>query len=274
MIPNNFINHWRQNAPWTYQSQIEQDLVLSRALVELYQQPIIQDSLAFRGGTALNKLFCNSSARYSEDIDLVQIKDAPVGEVMTTIRNVLDPWLGKARWKQSERSIKFIYRFSSEEEPSIPLRLKIEINTVEAFSVFGFEKRFYEVNNPWFTGSTEIRTYKLDELMATKFRALYQRSKGRDLYDLWLAMSELNAVPDNIISAFNHYNNYHKTRVSRAEYERNLILKMQDVDFLSDAKRVLIENSSWEPQIAFESVYNNLVAKLDGEPWKGNEALE
>ena len=68
MIPINFINQWRQNAPWTYQSQIEQDLVLSRALIALYQKPIIQEFLAFRGGTALNKLFCNSAQQ-----DIVKI---------------------------------------------------------------------------------------------------------------------------------------------------------------------------------------------------------
>lgn len=62
MIPINFITKWAQHAPWTYQSQIEQDLVLSRALILLFQQPIIQEGLAFRGGTALNKLYCNSFA--------------------------------------------------------------------------------------------------------------------------------------------------------------------------------------------------------------------
>jgi predicted nucleotidyltransferase component of viral defense system len=104
--------------------------VLSRALVLLYQHPVIQESLAFRGGTALNKLYCDSSARYSEDIDLVQIKDAPIGDVMTAIREALDPWLGQSKWKQSSRSVKFFYRFESEDMPSVPLRLKIEINQI------------------------------------------------------------------------------------------------------------------------------------------------
>ena len=48
--------------------QIEQDLMISRALVDLY------DALVFRGGTVLNKLFVNPSAKYSEDIDFVQRK--------------------------------------------------------------------------------------------------------------------------------------------------------------------------------------------------------
>ena len=82
MIPINLITRWEKVAPWIYQSQIEQDLVLSRALLLMYQQPAIQESLAFRGGTALNKLYCNSSARYSEDIDLVHIKGAPIGDCL------------------------------------------------------------------------------------------------------------------------------------------------------------------------------------------------
>lgn len=269
MIPINFITSWRKHAPWVYQSQIEQDLVLSRALVMLYQNPVIRESLAFRGGTALNKLFCHSAKRYSEDIDLVQIKDAPIGDVMSAIRETIDSWLGNPKWKQSARSVKFIYRFQSEDQPSIPLRLKIEINTVEPFSVFGFNEKIYSVNNEWFSNETKIMTYELNELMATKFRALYQRSKGRDLYDLWLSLSELSADPDDIVRAFNHYNAFHGVNISRAEYQKNIFLKMKDVDFLSDAKKVLAESSNFDAQMAFELISEKLIARLNGDPWKG-----
>lgn len=91
MISSKQIIHWRQYAPWVFQLQVEQDLVLSRALVLLFQQPIIQETLAFRGGTAINKLYCNSLVRYSEDLDLVQIKDQPIGEIMSMIRQAIDP---------------------------------------------------------------------------------------------------------------------------------------------------------------------------------------
>src|SRR3990167_4017719 len=269
MIPINFINQWRQYAPWAYQSQVEQDLVLSRALISLYQQPIIQDSLAFRGGAALNKLFCDSCARYSEYIDLVQIKNAPIGEILSAIRQALDSWLGNAKWKQSARSVKLIYRFQSEDEPSVPLRLKIEINTVESFSVFGFENKAYEVNTRWFSGKADLCTYTLNELMATKFRALYQRLKGRDLYDLWLALTRLNVDVNRIVEAFHYYNESHKIKVSRAEYERNLILKIQDNDFLSDANKVLPANVRWDPQVASELILEKLISKLSGDSWKG-----
>ena len=79
--------------------------------------PLLSSSLAFRGGTALYKLYLNPPARYSEDIDLVQIKAEPAGPVMTALRHVFDPWLGPPRWKQTEGRVTFVYRFHSEDVP-------------------------------------------------------------------------------------------------------------------------------------------------------------
>lgn len=72
MIPRDFITEWREHAPWVLDRQVEQDLVICRALVELFSRKTIADALAFRGGTALYKLHFRPAARYSEDIDLVQ----------------------------------------------------------------------------------------------------------------------------------------------------------------------------------------------------------
>ena len=74
MIPRDYITEWRVEAPWVQDSQVEQDLVISRALVEIFSHPLLSESLAFRGGTALYKLHIRPAARYSEDIDLVQIE--------------------------------------------------------------------------------------------------------------------------------------------------------------------------------------------------------
>jgi len=72
MIPAAIITQWRSLAPWSFDYQVEQDCVLTRALIELYQNDQLAESLLFRGGTALNKFYLNPAARYSEDIDLVQ----------------------------------------------------------------------------------------------------------------------------------------------------------------------------------------------------------
>ena len=74
MIPQVYIIEWQQSFPWSSYDFVEQDLVISRALVEIYSDPFLKSKLAFRGGTALHKLHLAPQVRYSEDIDLVQIK--------------------------------------------------------------------------------------------------------------------------------------------------------------------------------------------------------
>ena len=78
MIPRDYITEWRARAPWIDEFQIEQDLVISRALVVIFSEPSLAEALAFRGGTALYKLYLTPPARYSEDIDLVQVAPGPV----------------------------------------------------------------------------------------------------------------------------------------------------------------------------------------------------
>src|SRR3990167_6374087 len=268
MIPINAITQWRKKANWLYQSQVEQDLVLSRALVSLYQNEVIQKTLAFRGGTALNKLFVEEPARYSENLDFVLIHDAPIGHILTAIRDSLDPWLGQARWKQSKRSARLIYRFQSEDKPPVLLRLKIEINTVEAFSLLGYQQKAYTVDNPWFNGVATINTYCLEELMGTKLRALYQRAKGRDLYDLWLGISNFNMDCEKVLKAFQHYNQFNKINISRAELEENLLLKMKMQEFIKDATLVLANRVNWQPEVGAELVMKKLVERLPGESLK------
>ena len=57
MIPQRYIEEWRGMAPWDLDPQIEQDLVIARTVVELFSDDLLKKSLAFRGGTALHKLY-------------------------------------------------------------------------------------------------------------------------------------------------------------------------------------------------------------------------
>lgn len=201
MIPKAYITHWRQIAPWIQDAQVEQDLIISRALVEMFNHPKIARALAFRGGTALYKLHMEP-ARYSEDIDLVQVDSEPIGETLDAIHEVLDSWLGEPTWKKADSRFTLKYKVRSEGPPAVPIRLKIEINTREHFAVHDFEEMPFEVDSPWFAGVTTIQTYCLNELLGTKLRALYQRRKGRDLFDLWWALEHDDAGPDEIVDCF------------------------------------------------------------------------
>ena len=270
MIPKDFITEWRTAAPWIADRQVEQDLVISRALVELYSRPAVADALAFRGGTALYKLHLRPAARYSEDIDLVQVSPGPIGPMLDAAREALDGWLGRPQWKQTEGRVTLGYRFASEDAPPVRLKLKIEINSREHFSVFGLKSHRFQVSSRWFSGASDIRTYELDELLGTKLRALYQRKKGRDLFDLAHALEVGAVTPRRVVDTFDRYMNEEGLRVTRAMFEHNLALKRADAGFASDLEPLLVSGARWSFAAAFDRVQRELVALLPGDPWAGD----
>jgi predicted nucleotidyltransferase component of viral defense system len=270
VIPRDYITEWRAHAPWVQDFQVEQDLVICRALVSIFTHPLLARSLAFRGGTALYKLHLKPAARYSEDIDLVQISAEPAGPIMGALREVLDPWLGGPQWKQTEGRVTFVYRFNSEDTPPLRLRLKVEINSREHFSVYGLTRAPFAVSSSrWFAGEAEVITYGLDELLGTKMRALYQRKKCRDLFDLALALERGAVEPARVVAAFSHYMEQGGHRVSRAQFERNIEGKLCDPQFSGDIGPLLAAGYEWNSAAAASRVRTHLIERLPGEPWRG-----
>ncbi len=89
MIPQAHIQAWRASAPWPNASQVEQDLIICRALCDLFSSSALAGKVAFRGGTAIHKLLFKQALRYSEDIDLVQTEAEPIGPTVDAIREAL-----------------------------------------------------------------------------------------------------------------------------------------------------------------------------------------
>ncbi len=208
--------------------------MLSRVVVEIFQEARIAGALAFRGGTALHKLFLLPPSRYSEDIDLVQLEPGPIGEFIDAIRGRLDSWLGEPRRKLGHGRATMLYRFETSVAPVQPMRLKIEINTHEHFSVLGIDRRAFDVTSRWFAGGAEVSVFGLDELLGTKLRALYQRKKGRDLCNLWRAQSGGGVRPERVLDCFHRYMDKDGKKVSRAEFEANFEPKLRDPAFRDD----------------------------------------
>jgi predicted nucleotidyltransferase component of viral defense system len=273
VIPRDYILEWREQAPWPQDFQVEQDLIISRALVEIFSHPLLHDALAFRGGTALYKLHLKPAARYSEDIDLVQTRAEAAGPMMNALRDVLDPWLGKPQWKQTDGRITFVYKINSEDAPPVPLRLKIETNTREHFSVFGLKEIPFAVDSRWFEGSCSVHTYALDELLGTKLRALYQRKQGRDLFDLAIALQHAAVDPPRVVAAFSEYMRREDKRVTRAQFEQNFFLKLRDHEFNADIGPLLaLRDNPWDTAGEAAVISSRLIELLPGESWKGEAA--
>jgi predicted nucleotidyltransferase component of viral defense system len=127
------------------------------------------------------------------------------------------------------------------------------------------------VSSRWFEGSCSIHTYDLNELLGTKLRALYQRRQGRDLFDMATAIKHPDADPKRIIEAFEKYMEHGGHKVTRAEFEKNFSLKMQDSEFLADISDLLSEGYEWDPKAEASEVSSRLIELLPGEPWKGEQ---
>ncbi len=137
--------------------------------------------------------------------------------------------------------------------------------------MYGITNVEFPVRSRWFDGVCRIATYELDELLATKLRALYQRSKGRDLFDLAVALNHPAADPARIVKAFSEYMAGGR-RVTRALFEKNLDAKLRDPIFGADVRPLLASAYKWDITAAADVVSSRLIRLLPGERWKGRKA--
>ena len=276
MIPSAFIQEWSAKAPWPDARQIEQDLIICRALCDLFNAPALKGKIAFRGGTAINKLLFTQPLRYSEDIDLVQTQAEPIGTTVDAIRDALS-WLGKCSRAQAGHSMHLVFKFTPEADPQATLRLKVEINTREHEPLFGIKPYPFAVDSEWYQGRTEIASFEPEEIFATKLRALLQRRKNRDLFDLHHGLDQITLDLDKLIACFDHYLVLEGKPITRADAEKRMLEKLtrsliEDIAPLLPAGVRFNDDDAIQ---AFERVWNELIARIKGDAWKlTDKALE
>jgi predicted nucleotidyltransferase component of viral defense system len=272
LIPQAYLQEWSAKAPWPDLRQVEQDLVISRALCDLFTAPALMGKIAFRGGTAINKLLFRQPLRYSEDIDLVQTQPEPIGTTVDAIREAL-AWLGKCNRNHAGHSMHLIFRFKSEIAPDTALKLKVEINTREHDSLLGIKKYPFEVVNGWHQNQAQIASFEPEELFGTKLRALLQRRKGRDLFDLNVGLRQLDLDPKKLVACLDHYLALEGNSISRADAERRMLDKLtrsltEDIGPLLPTGVRFNDDDAIE---AFGRIWMRLIAHVQGEPWKLSE---
>ena len=280
MIPSQNIVAWANVVPWVEPRQVEQDLIISRSLVEMFSDPGLRDALRFRGGTALNKLHFPIPLRYSEDIDLVRTSRGPIGPIIDRLRATLEPWLGAAQFTQSPVAPKLRFRADPEDGSGVPIRLKVEINTREIEAFDAPVARRLEVANPWFTGNADVPTFSPEEMLATKLRALLQRNKGRDLYDLAEGLAILKSLDvDRVVEIFGAYMGSSGLSISRAQAQERMFAKLArpqlwlDVRPLLPADRAAAQTPTTQAE-SFKRVFTNLIDRLSGDPWARTAAMK
>jgi predicted nucleotidyltransferase component of viral defense system len=269
LIPVAYLHEWSAHAPWPDLGQVEQDLIICRALCDLFNSEALAGKIAFRGGTAIHKLLFAHPLRYSEDIDLVQTTAEPIGPTVDAIRAALS-WLGKCGRGQAAHSMHLTYKFSPEAEGTGQLKLKVELNTREHENLFGLRTYPFEVASSWYSEKTGIVSFEPEEVFGTKLRALLQRHKNRDLFDLNQALMQLALDPDKIIECFEHYLALERKTISRANAERRMLKKLNQ-SLVEDIAPLLPPGVSFteaDALAAFGKVWRELIRRIPGEPWK------
>lgn len=265
MILQSYITQWQAHAPWPYLDQVEHDLVLSRAICELYKAPVVASNLIFRGGTALHKLFFDRPGRFSEDLDFVQREAQPIGDTITAVRSCLDHWLGQPKWKQGESRFTLYYRFETETEPVTQRKLKVEINTREHFNILPLKSVNFSVSSDWYKGCVGVSCYELEELLATKLRALYQRSKGRDLFDVWYACQKFPSLNlDKVVDVFANYMDRNQISITAKQYLENLQKKKTSQVFNDDIHLLLSPDvvDSYTQSEAYDLLFDKVITRM------------
>lgn len=269
MIPASYIQEWSTKAPWPTSQQVEQDLIINRALCDLFNAPSLAGKIAFRGGTAIHKLLFKQPLRYSEDIDLVQTQAEQIGTTASAIREALS-WLGDCKREQAGHSMHFVFRIAPEAQPDTTLKVKVEINTREHDSVLGIQQYPFAVENGWYQATASIASFAPEELFGTKLRALLQRRKNRDLFDLHMGLQQLSMNPDTLLACFDHYLALEGKPISRANAEQRMLEKLTR-SLTEDIAPLLppgIHFHEGDALAAFESIWNSLITRIKGDPWK------
>ncbi len=205
MIPQAFITEWQSRVPWPEPYQIEQDLILSRLMIEIAQNEFLKNEFVLRGGTCLHKLHLNTPRRYSEDLDYVRRSSGAIGPYLDVLRELA------ARVGLTVSNVDSggpMVRMLLDAEATGGGRIRIKVETTIAETDFYKEAIEIEhrIDSRWWSGNAGIPTFTLDEMMSTKLRALYQRRKGRDVFDLWLLFRPEGHVNSaEIATGLRHY---------------------------------------------------------------------
>ncbi|HUA73290.1 MAG TPA: nucleotidyl transferase AbiEii/AbiGii toxin family protein [Solirubrobacteraceae bacterium] len=265
MIAQAYLNEWASHAPWPQQVQVEQDLILSRLIVEIARHELLRDELAFRGGTCLHKLHLPAPLRYSEDLDYVRRTHSGIKPYLTAIREIA---LGVGLVERgTDRSGQMVHIVFDGEPTNAPgrIRIKIETNIAETESFLPRVTRPYSVESRWWLGEADVSTFEPDELMATKLRALYQRRKGRDLFDLWLVLTELGLDGQRVVDGLAHY--MRDELFSYSEFASNLAAKLERPEFVADIEQLTADVAQrYDVTAAADLVMEQLGSRLPGAP--------
>ncbi len=173
---------------------IEKDFVISTILLLISELPEFSSysrKMTFRGGTCIKKVYYPDETRFSEDLDFTNLTVEESNSFLDEVNNFVGRNIGVTTFErteveyQNQRGLDFILYYTS----ILQQRNHISFNLSTATPVVEPKRMKVDVS-PYFKVSPRLQTMRINEILAEKMRALLQRKKPRDVFDIWFLIHE------------------------------------------------------------------------------------
>lgn len=167
----------------------EKDYVIEWLLKGIYESKI-KDSLMFKGGTAIKKVYFPETWRFSHDLDFTALysdRENIEDQLKEIFNDIEEKSLIKLEFKSfhaTPGSIIANVQFSGPLNAKNRIRLDITLDekviTEPVLKVI--DSQYPDI------GRYEVGVYSLEEILVEKIRSILQRGKSRDYYDVWMLL--------------------------------------------------------------------------------------
>lgn len=175
---------------------VEKDYVLGWVLWGIGTDPQLSSTWVFKGGTCLKKCYIETY-RFSEDLDFTLLEDASMerSEVLSAVTRLLDRvnqesgidfTVGEPTFhvRPSGRSAEMRVYYRGPRNAPGPARIKFDLTKDE---VVVCPPVLRPINHDYpdaLPVPGQVRCYSFEEVFAEKLRAMGERARPRDLYDI------------------------------------------------------------------------------------------
>lgn len=201
----------------------------------------------FKGGTALNKIYLKRWQRFSEDLDFNNYFGGSTGERISKLKELMKgvKGYGVSRPFRFRRTIRFECAYLTPRGQKD--KVQVEFNLKNPKSKYASVLRTAESN---VCGATVagVRTYSLDDLVAQKLNAMLDRIEGKDIYDVYHAISLTKNLRGSIKTILKNEGK----EISPSAFIANVIKRLESFDTKRIQKLtnpyILLENRprNWE----------------------------
>lgn len=239
MIPSNALDQWSETVPWASRHQIEQDLVLTRLASDVASHPVLCDKLSLKGGTCLHKLWLPEPWRYSEDLDYNRIVASDPLEIVNSLREIAsDVGFSDITFKQNKL---FLHLWLTDVlVDGQEFQVKIDIQREIKPDSSAYRYRQLAIDSPWCSNQASVRSNTAEDIVASKVLATFQRSRPRDLFDMWATIKAGIVTYADVASRFASYRPDNPERWNTGKAARNLVAKLSDHSYIAELERISV----------------------------------